>query len=390
MHHNKLIVLSILFSILICSCIEEYNPHIGKEDAIKYVIYGKIANNDNKQYVYISKSAEVGISNLKKFPVSNCDVKIIDDKGNTFQLIESEEQGCYCISIDSQYLTLGSLFQINVVTPEGDLIVSEFEQLYESPDVDSIYYEISEVSTTDPEINIPTLQFYMDYNGENANSQSIRIEFEETWEYHADFPIKWYYDGWNGIVELPQPDYSKQICWKTTKSSNIYILSTEDLTGNNYKKYPLHSIPNTSENLAYGYSLLIKQSAISKQAYEYFEKLNANIVKEGGLYDTQPQQIEGNLTNINNPDKKVLGYFYTSGVKEKRIFISPISEFHLNFSTHCEPIYLQRGPGMLRNKFAYLWYFDDEPGKAYQLQDACVDCTSLGGVTTKPDFWPWF
>lgn len=381
MHQNKLYILLFLL-IGLFSCIEEYTPDIDSKDSEKYVITGEITDIEGYHSVKVSLSSPVNDANY--IPVSGCDVKVSDSNGNTFQFLESTN-GEYGAFMEQQYLQIGTAFKIDVVTPEGDLISSEYDSLFYCPSIDSLYYAIDEKPTNDPDYNIPFVQFYIDYDGKNSDTRLIKIDIEETYEYHSDYPLKWYWDG--RVHELQEPDYSKQICWKTVKSPDIFTLSTEKLNENVYKKFPIHTIPNTSEKLIYGYSLLLKQKSISKDAYLYYEKISANIVNEGGLYGTQPQQIEGNLYNVTNPEKKVLGYFNVNGINTKRIFIESIPDFEIAYNSPCSPMLLDLGPGMLGNTYGILWYYDGNPD-TYKLHINCVDCTALGGNIEKPSFWP--
>jgi hypothetical protein len=370
--------------IAVFSCIEKFKPDIQQDGSEKYVISGEITDIEGFFTIYVSKSSPV--YDPQKRPVSNCDIKVTDNKGTIFNFTESIS-GEYIAFIEQQYLNIGSSFKVDIVTPEGDLISSEYESLLACPPVDSFYYEINEKATSDPDYNIPFVQFYIDYNGSNTDTRHIKIDIEGTYEYHAEYPLKWYWDG--RLHELTEPDYSRQICWKTVKEPDIYILSTENLNENIYTKFPIHTIPNTSEELIYGYSLLLKQKSISEDAFFYYEKVNANIVKEGSLYGTQPQQIEGNLYNVTNPDKKVLGYFNVNGINTKRIFIESIPNFEIIYKPPCTPIPMDFGPGILGSNYGILWYYNDtdKPG-VYILNTACVDCTFLGGSTEKPIFWP--
>jgi hypothetical protein len=373
----------ILFIFLILqSCIEEYQPKLKNFAKDKYVISGEITDIEGFFTIYVSKSSSV--YNPQKQPVSNCDIKVTDNKGTIFNFTESIS-GEYIAFIEQQYLNIGSSFKVDIVTPEGDLISSEYDSLLACPPIDSFYYEINEKATSDPDYNIPFVQFYIDYNGSNTDTKHIKIDIEGTYEYHSEYPLKWYWD--RGVHELTEADYSKQICWRTVKEPDIYILSTENLNENIYTKFPIHTIPNTSEKLIYGYSLLIKQKSISEDAFLYYEKVKANIVKEESLYGTQPQQIEGNLYNVTNPDKKILGYFNVNGINTKRIFIESIPNFEIIYNPPCYPIPLEEGPGFLGSTYTILWYYDDNP-LAYTLTTSCVDCTSLGGSIEKPNFWP--
>ena len=139
----------------------------------------------------------------------------------------------------------------------------------------------------------------------------------------------------------------------------------------------------------HGYSLLVRQMALSKQAYDFWDQLRINNDQEGGLYETQPLSIIGNMINLTHPEKKVLGFFSGVAMKSKRIFLSEVPDLPLYFSTFCSP-------GLIRNPFIeftpneYPIYLMGDAANWYpvQLNEECINCLMMGGTTVKPDFWP--
>ncbi|MCA1747673.1 MAG: DUF4249 domain-containing protein, partial [Bacteroidales bacterium] len=298
--------------------IEEYNPQIDLDDVRLYVVEGRVTDKEGLHSIFVSRASSV--YNPERIPVQSCDVRIYDKNENEF--VASEHSGGeYKAYIPGERLFPGAAFKLEVTTPEGDLLVSEYDTLRHCPEIDSVYYAIeSFVADNDPEL-VPGVQFYIDYNGENSGSGKIKFEVVETWKYDTDYPIKWIWDGWS-LTTYDTPDYSKSVCWRTTGSGEIYTLSTEQMSVNRYNRYPLHKVLNNSAKLLMGYSILFRQLAISEPAYRYYEKIKANSVGSGGLYETQPQQVQGNIMNMSDPDARVLGYFMVAGMDEKRIFTS--------------------------------------------------------------------
>ena len=336
------------------------------------------------QTIYISKASDIG--NPHYNPVSGCDVKIIDGEDHIFQLDENEE-GVYQGFINQEYLYIGSAFKTEIVTPEGELIISDFDTLQDCPEIDSVYYEIVKTNSSEPEFVITDeqVQFYVDYDGTGTDSRYVKWEIEETWEYHAKYPMRWYYDG--VLHEIDPPDYSKNVCWTTNYIRGLYLATTDNLSENKYKKFPIQAINNTSQRLAYGYHMVVKQFAISKEAYEYYNNLKKNVLSDRGLYYSQPVPNRGNLTNMTNPDQTVLGFFYTGGVQTKTMFIYPLDDFELDVVYYCSAVPLGKAGFRKipwRDYPAWIWV----PGLLWISED-CVDCTCSGGTQDKPDFWPY-
>ncbi len=384
MTQRYIVTLIILFSTM--SCIEEYRPLLETKDIGNYVVYGTLTDQEGYQIIYISRSSDTQYPEYK--PADDCDVVIIDEFGNRFQLEESYS-GEYKGWIDQEYLNIGTSYKVNIHTPTGEEISSDFEIMPECAEIDSVYYIIEDKPTTNPEEPIKGIQFYLDFIGNENHSRFYRYTIEETWEYHAKYPNQGFYNG--TLTRIDPPDYSKLTCWKTQMVPEIFVLSTNNLSENSYFEFPLHYIENTTEKLAYGYSFLIKQNAISQTAYLYWTKIRNNTINDGGLYEKQPELIQGNVYNLTNSDKKVLGYFNTSSVKTKRIFIKTVKELILDYPCHCVEHVLKSTAYGIYYPFkelpVYLYFINNYP--VYWLNDNCVDCTGRGGTNIKPDFWPY-
>jgi hypothetical protein len=382
MHRSKAAVYIALALLLFSSCIEEYDPQIDPDDVQRYVVEGRVTDREGPQSIFISRASSV--YNPERIPVQSCVVKIYDGNDNEF-IANEFPGGEYRAFIPGERLFPGAAFKLEVTTPDGDLLVSGYDTLRYCPAIDSVYYAIEDFVTDDPETTIPGVQFYIDYNGENSGSGKIKFEVVETWKYETDYPIKWIWDG-RVLTTYDTPDYSKSVCWRTTGSGEIYTLSTEQMSMNRFNRYPLHKVLNNSAKLLMGYSILLRQLAISEPAYLYYEKIKANSVGSGGLYETQPQQVQGNIVNVSDPDSRVLGYFMVAGAAEKRIFIKEFEGLEPDIFELCSPVPLSLGYRFLRNltQPVYLWL----DGGAFLLDELCVDCTAWGGTTEKPDFWP--
>lgn len=379
------IFLSILISVVFASsCIKPFDPNIRSADVNKYVVSGQVTAGDELQTVNVSRTSS--ISNPEYFPVTGCLVKILDDEGNEFPATETGN-GDYSSRIDPGFLVPGVSFKVEITTPAGDQINSDFDLLTKSPPMDSLYYIRKDIAGNNPGQYTRGIQFYINLNAGETDSRYYRWEELETWEYHADYPLEWYYDG--TVHHVSPPDYSRKVCWSTTKVPDIFTLATDNLAENKYSALPLHFVSNRTSRLMYGYSLLIKQFAMSEAAYLYWDKLRINSSQEGGLYTSQPLPISGNMHNLTNPGQDVLGFFGAASVITKRIFINNIPGLPMEFSTFCSLGEPERtlqvfGP----DDYPVFLYGDVGRYTTIHLANECVNCLSLGGTNVKPGFWP--
>jgi len=386
MRRNSIILQIVISSLILTSCIKSYEPVIESKDAVKYVVSGQVVKGDTVQHIKVSLTSP--INNPSYIGVSGCQILVSDDKGNSYETADLNN-GNYSFIIPENHLTYGTSFMVNILTPEGVNIASDFDQLNECPPVDSVFYTVKEIPTTDPKIFIKGIQFYLDLNAENVSSHYYRWEAEETFEYHMTWPIEWYYDG--TVHHVFPPDYSRSVCWQTLLVNKIFTLSTASLDQNKYKALPLHFVNNySSARLVYGYSLLVRQYALSEAAYSYWEKLRINSSDQGGLYEKQPLAIKGNIHNVSNPDQLVLGFFGASSISSKRIFVRNVENLPNEYSPGCKPTLLRNGLIELRPRDYPAYLYGNAEGYMLAVLDSeCVDCLVVGGINKKPAFWPW-
>jgi hypothetical protein len=368
------------------SCIIPFIPDIDSKDVNKYVISGQVKDNTEDQTVSVSMASPIG--DPQYIPVSGCYVRIFDDQGNEFRMHESGS-GIYNVTIDRSYLIPGISFKVDILTPDGTSLESEFDKMNECPVVDSVYYSLRELPTETVGYVNQELQFYVDLNGGNIDSRFYRWEVIETWEYHMRFAREWFYDG--SVHRIVPPDYSRNVCWSTELVRNVYTISTENLVENKYRKLPLNFVDNHTSRLMYGYSLLINQFALSEAAYSYWDQLRINSVEQGGLYEKQPLSIKGNLRNKTNPDQEVLGFFSASSVKSKRIFVRNVEGLEIDFGGYCNPDTLEHFGFKEINPYDYPAFLAGDQLTFFYivLPSECVDCLTLGGTNVKPDYWPY-
>jgi hypothetical protein len=383
MRQIKGILMFMSFALAVTSCIKPYNPEIRGSDAKKYVVMGRVSNVDTIQTVNITITSPV--SEPEYLPVKGCDVKILDDLGNEYTMTDMED-GNYKVWISPDQVTPGKAFMVDVITPGGDHIISDYDTVKSCPPIDSVYFLREDIEGNNPGDFTLGIQFYIDLKGSDSDSRNYLWEEYETWEYHTEYPLEWWYDG--TVHHVFPPDYSYNICWRTLKVPYVYTLTTGNLSANEYQRFPLHYVDNHSSRLQYGYSLLVKQIALSDAAYSYWDQMRINSSQEGGLYEKQPLAVKGNLQNLTHKDYEVLGFFGASSENDKRLFYTNPG-LPLEVYTYCSPAALRKGLIEIspRDYPAYLMG-DANNWWPVLLNDECVDCRVLYGVNVKPDFWP--
>ncbi|MEN8248976.1 MAG: DUF4249 domain-containing protein [Bacteroidota bacterium] len=386
--------ISIILVVLSNGCIEPFEPDVEEADEVM-VIDGRLSDNEDIQTISISKSSHY--NNPQFRPVSGCVVRVEDETGNGITFMENSN-GIYQSELEPDFLAVGKAYKLLVVTPEDEVYESEYDSLLACAAIDSLSYRLETQGTSNPDINYYGIRFYLDMKGSAQEARSYMWTFEETWEYLAYYPIEYMWDGY--VLQEFFPRLTGfEVCYMTESLKNYEVGSSSSSGSNEIRQQPLHFVSNQTPRLAARYSLLIAQHSLSNGAYLFWDRMKAQTGDTGGLYETQPSRTTGNITNINNPEERVLGYFYVSQVREKRITVRN----HFNF-----PIVRFVCP--LLDTLWFLQIYELDPPYPYFLfgivLDAippsppsppvlkyvysfkeCHDCTYRGGVTTKPAYW---
>ncbi len=370
------------------SCIEPFfiNEDLGFE--LNLVVDATITDEKEEQHIVISETTS--LIDYTIHLVHNCKVVVTDKNGNEFIFTENPDQGYYQGTIPFEFLVSGNAFKITIETDRGRIYTSDFEELTSAAPIDSVYYDLKvEMNSTSNTLKSAGLQFYVDLKTDNNNSKFYRWTLNETYEYHSSWPIEQY---WAGFIRTQQPDYSYFTCYKTEPVLKIFAASTKNVV-DQYLKYPLTFVDNSTQKLYWRYSLLVKQLSVTERAYDYWRLLMANSQESGGLDDNQPANMKGNIYCVSHPDEKVLGYFSVSSVSEKRIFIGDeMKPFHSE-DVYCKqytrPFPMKFLDGLKKSQWPY--YLapvpEGEAPEIYFAEQDCFDCRMKGGSLEVPDFW---
>ena len=381
---NIIILLFIFFGL--GGCIEPFTPNIDLSEE-SLVIEGQITDQAGYHYIHISRTAPY--NDPHKIPKPDCQVEVVDNYGNIFEFYESDS-GVYRQWLPQDFLNIGTQYKVKVITADEKKYESDFDELLSpSPPIDNLYYEIEERETYVPDNPIYGIQFYIDVDAPDDFARNYRWELEETWEYEAGYRIQYYYDGTIPPHEIDDPFFLFR-CWSTEPIRKIYTSTTRYSATNTINKFPLQYVSNQSNRLKIKYSLLVKQYSLSNTAYDYWFEVQKQSQESGGLYETQPARIRGNISNVNDQEELVLGFFHASSVTQKRIFISEPFDFRIN-DANCNLEIITRSSQLRRYSLYPVYLISLNPlgvGLPYGVgYGTCFDCRKGGGKTEIPYFW---
>lgn len=317
-------------------------------------------------------------------------VQIIHEKGAIVKIevegwqsypLKEADNGTYVsteLNMDS-----GRRCRLLIHTSDGNKYESDYLTPTAAPPIDSIGYLPRDGGA----------QIYVSSSDPSGNTRYYRWEFEATFEYHSRAYSKLVFE--NGQLKARSYDQMEQMytCWKTDKSTKILLGSSVSNTKDVISQAPLDFIPPTDIRLGVRYSILVRQYALSKKAYEFWKAIGSNSEELGGFFGNIPTEIISNINCKSDPKQQVVGYICASKVSEKRVFFNRPG--YWRYFTNCEVDTLINSPLTIQTLFSqghsiaysYLSGGRDSSRIEYARDAKCADCRLRGGSGEKPDFW---
>ena len=315
-------------------------------------------------------------------------------EGNDNTVYPLAEQGNGTYGIDTLPLNPAVQYRLRINTTGGEQYLSDLTSFKQTPAIDSINF-ISDASG----INI-----YVNTHDPANASHYYQWNYTETWEYNtAEYSFfKYVPDTVPPTVVFRNPSEQIERCWHTDSSTSIFLGSTAKLSQDVVYKYPLnHLLPN-SQIASVLYSMLVRQYALTEDAYNYLSLMQKNSTSLGSIFDAQPSDLKGNIHCISNPALQVIGYVSAGTMSQQRLFIyrrQIISNY--SFTCAAPDIFVALAADSLNKYFdpPYSYLIPYTPLlKHFNNQgfwdgwianrSTCVDCTLQGGTNQKPSFWP--
>lgn len=376
--------------ILLTACVERYYPESDEIFTGTLVINAALNNVAGTQTIQISRSD--GLLYPEFMPESSCVVELESQTGELLSFSE-DTPGYYSAHLGDDFMRIGDQYMLRVITSNGNVYQSEYSQLNSSTVIDQIYYEMESYPTSDPEVSVDGIQFFIDFKIDADSSEFMRWELVETYEFRNPDYEGFIYSYDRVLRPLPDSLDDRQ-CWITGHVNEIYTLDAANLSSPVYTHMPLHFVSNETQRLSYGYSLLVRQHAMDEPSFRYWDELKKNSKAQSGLYDRLPSLTPSNISNVDDPEERVLGFFGVSGVTEKRVFVRDVAGLRKYNVRFC-------WPAPERPRFRYLMS-SDLPVYISNANDPetleshsgetilkCLDCrVRKGSAADPPVFWP--
>jgi len=382
----------VLFVIILWNfgCKKPFSPPASISAAGKHlVVEGVINGNNDSTFIKLSRTKKVDTLRTV-YPESGAQVTVESDANNVYPLTATIPGTYACPPLN---LDIAHKYRLRIKTADNKEYVSDFVPVKHAPAIDSLGFTAQSSG----------VQIYVNAHDDAGATHYYRWEYREDWQFHSKYIST--YLGYN----LPRPvDQQIHDCFTGDQSTDINLASTTKLARDVIYQGLIIFIPANSEKIETKYSILVKQYALTNDAYAFWENLQTNTEKLGSIFDVLPSQAQTNFHCVTDPAELVIGYLSVGNVSAKRIYITAaqlLPTYSPQYPCYCELDTLFASPNpKIPQELAWTEQYNRSPS-SYKLVQAffptpdlgvpdkytyytnlCVDCTVRGTVKA-PSFW---
>ncbi|GAB3800521.1 hypothetical protein GCM10028819_26000 [Spirosoma humi] len=331
----KLVIyLSISFSLF--ACVDPTESTINSSLNV-LIVDGTLTDKAETQLIRLNRSkADELTGRFGYLPVTKATVQIMIDSTDVV-MAEETTDGRYQLPADFKGKA-GHVYQLKFTLSDGTRYESTPEQLQPVAPIGQVRAQFNPTSLTGTErLNnsyTAAHDFYVDFTDPADQTNYYRWEWLD-WERQ-----EWCRSCQRGLYEIRDPqgnlledcvnntlnvsfpnyDYNcRTDCWEIIYSHNLVLFSDQYSNGNLIKSLPIGQIPLYSKEHCL---VEVRQSSLTKPAYDYLKRLNDQTQTTGGVAGGQPALLVGNVYNVAQKNEPVVGYFTVSGVSSLRYWLT--------------------------------------------------------------------
>ncbi|WP_420600905.1 DUF4249 domain-containing protein [Flagellimonas sp.] len=390
LNKGKFTLRALLFAIvLLYACTEPLSIDVMGSNSV-LVVDATITNELKTHEILLSRSSQSDTE--QPIPEQSAQLRILINNQQEYSFTEVEP-GRY--RSDIIFAAQANIdYELHITTSDGKNYSSQPSRLPQVTQIDNVY-----AAFTQTDSGLEGVDINVDSFDPTGNSVYYKYEFEETYKVIAP---KWrpnelviVSENPLNVTDLPHSE-EKRVCYATAKSNSIILTNTTSASEDRVTGFAVRFLAKDNFIISHRYSILVKQSVLNREAYEFYEKVS-EFSTSGSLFSqSQPGFIIGNIFPEDGSNERVVGIFEVSSVSEQRTFFN-YADF---FPNQALPEFVEECPEtavpdrqelarLVRDQRVSLAGFLDNGngGVTYIVQPrACGDCTALG-TNIAPDFW---
>ncbi len=321
------------------------------------VVEGLITNEGGPHKVRIGYTVSLGNQRFDPAPVRW--VEVADDLGHMERLVVLEEGVFALLEQNAVRGEIGRIYTLRFEMENGTQYASTPEPMLPVAEIDTAYFEVNYAERYNDLgrlVNRNFLDLYLDTDLSSAMASPFL-----RWE-----PQRWY--RFTEPLRPENPLFIPSTCYvqEVVRLNEVLLLDARDADSSRWKRQFL--MDREVDWRFYEKTVFaIRQYSLSPSGFSFWQKVDRVVNQSGGIFDSPPGAVQGNIRNLNDPNEKVLGYFGASAVDKVYVGVGR-SELSVSFLPFCE----------LPNAS---YYFG---GGVYP----CADCLNIPNSSLiRPDFW---
>ncbi|HZX59411.1 MAG TPA: DUF4249 domain-containing protein [Mucilaginibacter sp.] len=393
MKTSALLVLFPFFLLLCTSCQKPYQPKIISVNPNYLVVEGVINSGSDSTFITLSRTALLNSKTIK--PETGAIVTVESDQNDRYNLAEVKP-GIYGTA--NLNLPTDRHYRLHIFTANNKEYASDFVESKISPPIDSVFYEPRTAG----------VQFFVSTHDPANKTRYYKWDYDETWTYFSTFDSQLIYQ--NHQLNFRDPDSLVSTCYRhATPSNSFYVSNSTGLSQDVIAHFPVGYVPASSGKITHVYCLNVKQTAITADAFKYWQNLKKNTEQLGSIFDPYPSTTLGNIHCLSDAKDAVLGFISVSTVTTKRIFLAGRS-LPYHYPKHVPPpdsdecvagfLPLEPQATLAAREEQTFFSGDTIPIKVVEslltfkvtgytyAPKICVDCRVVGGTNIRPSYWP--
>ncbi len=326
--NGRTIIGFLVLSICLSSCIEEFTPDFNLTQSV-LIVESTITDEPGEQYVRLRYSVPSGYNDSYFLSLKNAKVTVVKDGNENIDFVENED-GYYYPKI--AFLgEEGHTYQLKFTSSDNKSFQSSPQELRSVRPIKSVYQKFTQDGININDNPYPGHIIYVDTEdpegmGDNYywswklyERQNVCISCEGALYYNDPLPLGHCEPNRNLQRSGTIYDYTCDgDCYDIFYSDRIEILSDQFSDGLTIKGKEIARVPLYSDH---GGLMVIKQYALSLEAYEYFKLLRDQAQTTGSFADTPPAALIGNIRNTSDINDGVAGLFIVAGISKKTYWI---------------------------------------------------------------------
>jgi len=331
---RKICFSALLLAGLAGACVEPYEPVGLNLEGEILVVDATLTDQPEPQTVRLTRSLAKPFDEFVEEPLTGAQVVV--EVNDSPQTLREPSPGLYALP-EGFRGKAGDRFRLRFTTPAGRRYESAVETMRAGAPIEKVYDVFDEKGIPNAEKTAftPANLVYIDTQDLPGERNFYRWTWtlweRQDWCYSCQNSVLAGTDGrsanrcgYNSFVmnnPIPPGFYDYQCrsrCWDLLFSEEINVFSDQFADGRRVTGRLVGRIPYLQSR---GALVEIRQQALTPTAYRYYELFARQTQANGGLADTPPAPLVGNVRNLDDEREIVSGYFTVGAVSKFRYWL---------------------------------------------------------------------